>query len=242
MMVLNKKYWFLLLGLVAFILIACSDARGQHYTYKIRTYALDQGKNLLSVSRLISYEDYLFEFRTQVNIADTITDGSAPKRGITYTNKGGFYLLKNKSDLYVEFDSFSLNNKIVKKGKIAEKEFGVKSGGYDTSTYSNRALFKTLPIDTVINNVHCSYIDIDLAAAKLDSALEQKIFLYRDKSFNSFYKLGNSNYFDPNYCIIGIYFFDNRLKQGYLEEPDQLRRLTKEEEKICAAIIKKATL
>lgn len=240
-MLLREIKNFLLLVLVFFVVKGCTISKSRYFSYNVKTYSIDSGKKLVSVAKLISYGDYLFESIMQMNLSDTIYGGSDEEnRKVIYISNGGVYLLKIKSDLYFELDSFSENAKLIKQGKNSEKLFGVKFSAYDTSLSSKPLFYKTLPIDTTINNVECYYIDINLAVNNVDSSYEQKIFLYKNKLFNSFYKLWNANYLDSNYSIIGVYFLDKNQNNGFVEEPDSLRVLTKMEEKICKAMIKKA--
>jgi hypothetical protein len=234
------KYCYLLIAIVAFTTNSCTVSKSRNYAYKINTYSIADEKNLFSSTKLLSYRGYLFEFIMQVNFSDTITAGQErSKSGINYTTNG-FYILSNKSDSFFLFDKFSLNNKLIKSGKASEKEFGLKIQRQDNQHASNPALYKTLPVDTIINNTKCYYIDINLSLQNIDStAYAQKIFLFRDKNFVSYYKLQNANYLDPKYCIIGIYFFDKNKQQGFVEEPEAVRFLTKEELQICRESIKK---
>jgi len=237
------KIFYLLLAFIIVATSSCSVSKTKHYAYNINTYALAPEKNLMSVASLVSYKDYLFEFIMQVNISDTVTDGQPEtKSGITYTPKQ-VYVLKNKTDSFFLFDQFSLNNQLVKTGTISQKEWGIKFRSYTNPQASNSALYKSKPKDTIINNVNCYYVDLDLSVLKLDtSAYAQTIFLYKDKNFTSFYKLWNATYADKKFGIIGMHFFDKINKQGFAEEPDKLRVLTKEEEQICEAMIRKIRL
>lgn len=238
MIFLKKARLYLPIVLITISSNSCMVIKNKYFSYTIKTYSIDKEKKLLSTAKLISYEDYLFEFIMQVNISETLANGNSLSQ-IEYTTNG-VYVLRNNSDSFFQFDTFSLNNKLVKTGKISEKESGVRYQNYETQQTINPALYMTLPIDTVINNTQCYYVDINLSVKNIDStSYEQKIFLYKAKNLNSFYKIWNANYIDTSFCIIGMYFFDKKNNQGFVEEPDSVNLLTKEEREICREILKK---
>ncbi len=219
--------------------ISCISIKNQHYSYTLNLYRLDTSKKLLSVSHLISYGNYLLEFRLRTINNSTQHGEFGNKITVTTYDTIGVYLLQNNSKIYYEFDSFYLETKIIKAGNITEKEFGRH---FSEETYATNnddsSLFDT-PIKCKINNIECYTTAIKSKFPGTDS-IEFKLILIKYRNFNSFYKINGIEYKDKEYCIIGTLLFHKLKKEGFAEEITNLRLLTNIERKICDNMIKKS--
>jgi hypothetical protein len=231
---------------ISIILLAagCTTARTVFYSYKVDTYVTDTVRHILSSSRLISCGDYLFEFKLgqKYSTESTMQDDGTTEVKVSpiYFDTMGIYLLANKQ--YFEFDTFALNNRMIKKGGIGDKEFGVKMG--DGSTVINYTPpFISKPKDTIINNISCYYVDIlGNKTSPVSDTVSTKLILIKNKKFTSLLKIYGLNAMNNEYCIVSLCNFHKLRQESYLQEIDSLRPVTKAERAICESMIQKAGL
>jgi hypothetical protein len=243
-----KKITFIIPSvLILYLFTGCTSAQKLFYSYKIDNYSTDTSKILLSTSRVISFNDYVFEFKMRENnfleFEQNIEENrTLLKNSSTRYDTVGVYLLTN-DQRYFEFDTFAVSSKLVNKGHIWEKEEGVKFNPLKMDTTGKGSVVPlnlTLPKDTVINNVSCYYAEI--IRSKPTDKIGTKYFLVKNKQFNSLLKLQGLKWVTEDYCIIGLeqYLYDGR--ERYIQEPANLRPLTTAERKICESLIQKAGL
>ncbi len=65
------------------------------------------------------------------------------------------------------------------------------------------------------------------------------MLLIKSKKFNSVYNINGIKFTDNNYCIVGFYVYDAKKKEGFSEEINAMRPLTKKEKKICEMMVEK---
>ncbi len=225
-------------SLMVQLFYGCITSKEIYYSYKVETYTVDTVKHFLTSSSLISYGDYLFEFRTRINIDRTVY-GDFDSTSILYDTMG-VYLLSGLNKLYYEFDTFALKNNVIKIGKFADKPFGQKLD--PVVIESNSDVSFTLPKKIVINNIDCFITEI-VTNNKTDiSTTMQKAVLIKSPKFNSLYKINGIKFSDKNYCIVGFQVYDLKNKQNFLQEIESMKPLTAKEKEICANMIKTSKL
>jgi hypothetical protein len=85
---------------VILILHGCKSLQEKYYSYKVNRYAIDSVKHLLSPSHIISYGNYLFEFRIKVNVKNEIFMKSGTVASSINYDTLSVYLLDDKNGLY----------------------------------------------------------------------------------------------------------------------------------------------
>jgi hypothetical protein len=229
--------------MIFFIVIAmlnsCKYTNKVFYSYTSINYDVGGGKkeNLQITSKLISYDECLFEFKIRKNTNDTVFMESNKKISSVSYDTNGVYLLPYKANRYFEFDTFALNNTIIKTGNITDKELGQKFPAYnDTSLnyYKNKT-----PKDTTIYGQHYFYVDSLLKNKDGADSVLSKLLLFKNRNFISNYKMGLANFNDKEYCPVGYHVFYYEKKVELLGIIEDMRPLTKEENKICASMLKK---
>ncbi len=211
----------------------------KNYSYKLTTYTVRNNitEELPFKIHLISCNGYLFEFKLDIRKSDTLNGKSGKFIENTYYDTSGIYVLNPGNKRYVEFDTFSTSNKVVKSGKFSEKEFGV---GLSDSALQSGSFFlnKTLK-DTFLWNKNLYYIDTLQKNSNGNDSMLTHIFFIKDINFTSMYELNSGIYPDPEYSMVGYntYFFDQKIVVGGVLET--MRYLTGKESKICVRMIKK---
>ncbi len=211
----------------------------KNYSYKLTTYSINNSltEELPFKIHLISYNGYLFEFKLNTRKSDTLYGQSGKLLENTYYDTSGIYLLSPESKRYVEFDTFSITNKIVKSGKFSEKQFGVRLS--DSTLQSSSFFLDKVLKDTFLWNKSLYYIDTLQKSSFGKDSIRTHIFFIKDAHFTSMYELNAGTYPDPEYSMVGYntYYFDqNIVVAGVLEN---MRYLTENERKICASMIRK---
>lgn len=220
---------------------SCKTAQKSFYSYKVDTYGIDSilEKRMYTVDHLITFGDYLFEFRTKKITHSEINVGIDTIRTVSFDTTG-IYLLSGKAGQYYEFDSFTIKSKFLSKGNIS-----AKPSGWKLSTPKKTATSDTYygpPKKVSINDIDCFYTDI-ISKDKINpDSVKQTLTLIKKRDFNSFYKIIKLEYPDSRYCIVGINMYHLKGKEYFIQEINNLRRLTKSEIKICSDMVKKAGL
>lgn len=236
MEIMYKLNKLLVFALVIPILPGCRITKNMFFSYKVDSYTTDTTKHLLTSSRIISYGDYLFEFKLRTNIESVVyRDTDSATTSIDYDTIG-VYLLGEKNEIYYEFDTFTINNKIVKTGRLFEKEFGHKYPVSDSIRFKADPIF--YPVDTIINKINCFYVPI--VSGNTGNSVEIKVILIKKRNLNSLYKIGGAKFPDKNYCIVGYNVYSFEKKEGFVQEINTLRPLTEKEQKICESMIIKS--
>ena len=214
----------------------CTSPKDTYYSFRVGTYALDTVKNFVYFDNLISYGNYLFEFRNKITYS-TIMHGNVDSTTISYDTIG-VYLLSGKNKLYYEFDTFAFNNKVVKVGKLTEKEMGFKFTFPPPDSTSDLSY---APVKKVIlKNINYFVSEVVRSDKTKNDSMQSQAILVKNKNFNSLYKMNGVKFIDSNYCIVGFYFYDLKKKEGLLQEIESMRPLTKMEFDICANMVQNA--
>ena len=220
----------------AVVLYGCTTPKEIFYSYKVNTYTTGPVKQFIYSNNLISYGDYLFEFKDREN-RNRIVDSHSDTTYIHYDTIG-VYLLFRIDKLYYEFDTFTLKNEVVKIGRLTEKEFGFKFSPTVTNSYADFSF--TPPKHIIINNINCFITEIVPSKKIEDDSIKQELILIKNTKFNSLYKMNGIKFTDNNYCIVGFHIYDLNKKQGLLQEIESMRPLTDKEKAICESMIKKS--
>lgn len=218
---------------------SCRISNKIFYSYKSVNYDVGENKkeDLKITSRLISYDGCLFEFKMQKKFNDTVFIESNKKVSSVYYDTIGVYLLPYKTNLYFEFDTFAVKNKLIKSGYITDKAFGQKFPAYsDTSSnfYKNK-----IPKDTLIYGQDYFYVDSLIKNKDGVDSILYKILLFKNPDFISNYKMGIIDFQDKEYCAVGYHIYYYEQQTALLGIIEDMRPLTKEENKICAAMLKR---
>jgi hypothetical protein len=202
-------------------------------------YTIDSVKTLLTSTSLISYGNYLFEFKNKIKINSVKYGDAEPIVTSFKFDTAGVYLWADKNEIYYEFDTFALKNKMVHTGILANKPFGVRlSLGVEKSDTTTEF---ALPEQTAINNITCFYSEIvPKNKHAINDTIKMKVLLVKNKNLNSFYKRSGAKFTDNNYCIVGLNLYSYIQKQGMLDEIEALRPLTKKEIKLCENMVQKS--
>lgn len=234
-MFIKKKTFYLVFFCFFY---GCKASKNTFYSYTINSFTIDSVKTLFSTSRFISYDNYLFEFKMRTNYFDEYYVESNKKNHKVFYDTIGVYLLSLNNKLYSEFDTFSIKNKIVKTGKVTDKETGLK---FTSDTVNSNKQFKNsigfaIPQKITINNIECYYSRVN----SNNDTIDMKILLVKKDNFNSFYKVSGFRFTYPKFCVIGSNFNSIKNKQGFSEEIEGLKYLTEKEKDICENLIKKS--
>ena len=230
--------------LVSFLIIAqsfngCAIIKEKYYSYKVATYTVDTVKHLIYYNNLISYGDYLFEFKDRVTINTDVHEGTDSITSTSFDTIG-VYLLSDKSKLYYEFDTFALKHNVVKIGRLTDKQFGFKFTFPAHQSTSDVSF--TPPKEKVINNIDCFITQIVSNDKRANDSMNVEMVLIKNKTFNSLYKMNGVKFTDSNYCIVGLHILLLKKKESFLEDIESMRALTEKEKEICESMIKKSKL
>lgn len=230
-------------GFLTFLLflffLSCKTTKNIYFAYKVDTYAIDSLKRFVTSSRVISFGDYLFEFRISTNFSDTLQGETGTISTFVYFDTIGVYLLRSKEKVFYEFDTFALKNSLIKTGMRSKKEFGHRFPDSDTISTDQDSIEPFIIVDTLINNIQCSYTKLNPIKKNNDS-VEIKMTLFKNKNFNSLYKIGGFKFPDKDYCIVGYSAYSPKKKAGFVQELNALRPLTELEKNICENMVIKS--
>ncbi len=222
---------------------SCQPTKTVFYSYKVDNYVADISKTMLRTGRLISCGDYLIEFKMKINMKSETemydTGSRLVSASINYDTIG-VYLLANRQ--YFEFDTFATSGIMLKKGPIADKQFGFKFGeGKNTADLTQPYL--SLPKDTLINNIFCYYVDVlGTKEYPVSDTMGTQFLLIKNRQLASLYKAYGLTCMNNDYSIVGIHQYHKQKKEGFWEEPADLRPVTAAERAICESLIQKAGL
>ena len=231
-------------NLIGFLIIAeflygCTTSKEIYYSYRVNTYTIDTVKHFIYSDNLISYSDYLFEFRNRMNVNRTV-NGGFDSTSISYDTIGVYLLSGTTNKLYYEFDTFALKNKVVKIGILTDKQFGYKFTLPAHQSTSDVSF--TPPKKKVINNIDCFITQIFSNNKTENDSMNVEMVLIKNETFNSLYKMNGVKFTDSNYCIVGLHIFFLKKKESFLQDIESMKPLTEKEKDICANMIKKSKL
>lgn len=226
--------------LILLFLYGCKTMPNSFYSYKVSTYTIDSVKHLLTTRSLVSFGDYLFEFRNRIKI-NSLKHGNDEEIVTSFKiDTISVYLMSNKSPFYFEFDTFELRAKIVQTGILTDKPFGVRFTLNSNNTGNKKNLRYSPPEKIIMNGVNCFYSEISQKDNGDGDSVRVKLLLVKNKNFNSIYKLNGESFSDNNYCIVGLDIYDFNRKQGLSEVIDALHPLTEKEKSICESMVQKS--
>ncbi len=223
---------FLCFGIVFFG--SCGLGKQSNYTYRMGLFQVDTSKTLLSESDYISYKEYLFEFNTNIKINSEIRIFSKTSSSLVVRDTTSVYLITKNGTCY-EFDSFRVNNKLVKDFPLRDKPFGMKIDPI-AKEKTNNTIFSS-PERAIENNL-AYHFSIVRDNSKRHDSMELKFILFKAKDFHSLYEFSGYKFTNDRYRIVGISLFDKYRKTGFTEEFLQRRELTDIELNICSSMAK----
>lgn len=251
--IIIKKIVFLIV--IALYLNSCRPSKELNYSYTIPWYNIDSAKHLISLSSFISYGDYLFEFNVRQNTITTIYAAPSPSNSIVSSANGKIdstissthydtlsaYLLKNKSNLYFEFDTFALKNSLLKTDNIEKKEAGFKFPNF-VKMYStlNTPVFRGKVKDTLIEKAQYYYTDSVYKKPSSVDSFGIITFFIKNANINTIYSFNRNISSENEFAVAGFSFYSFEKKDRSSILIKDIRPLTRSEKKICAAMIKKA--
>lgn len=209
----------------------------EKFTYEAKASESDPVKTLFNFSSILSYGDYLFEYKI---ITHFDKEYHGYKRVIRkkYYDTSGVYLINAKSKQYYEFDNFSADGKLLKAGPVSDKEKGMDISPV-TKTDSSDTYYGPLQ-EVILNNVTCYSSEIlDKKSAQKD-AVQSKVIMVKKENFNSLFKVKGIEFTDNAYCIFGFGQTAADKSEYFSDEINNLRLLTTKEISICQSLIKKA--
>jgi hypothetical protein len=236
----RKKINIYLLIFIPLLYSGCSINNDKFFSYKINTYSVEKNsKRLITSSAVISYNQFLLEFKRKDNIEWESNSTGIIKTTIKYDTVG-VYLMSSENKIYYEFDTFFVKNKVVRVGKRSEKKFGQHFSNNDSVKLDIGLYEKPLLKDTLINNIKCVYFKAIPKIKEVKDSFENKVFLIKNKYLNSINKIAGGIYSSKEYCIIGISIINRITNNGIIMEIEGFRKLTEGEEHICKTLIDKS--
>lgn len=227
-------------------LAGCTLAQRVFYSYQVDNYLTGKLNKRFTTSHVISCGDYLLEFNLKKNlVGDNNGEFDLLSDTVTYDTVSVYLLVPDGQ--YMEFDSFSVGGKLLRKGPMTDKSKGIKRGAMAADTAAQPtalpvpAMF-TDPKDTVINNIPCYYSDVVRIKNTLLDTVGMRYFLVKKQPFSSVYKMLGLKWKSNDYTIVGLQQYMYADGEGYIEKISNLRPLTNAEHKICESLIQKAGL
>lgn len=225
------KLW--IVSFCIFSFCGCFNANQISYSYRVNTYTIDSSNRLYFFDELISHGEYLIEFQKRVNFERSIT--LASDSTVASYDTVGVILLSAKTHLFYQFDTFAVSNKLLSVGLIANKPGGTRLNFSKNSPVSNGSF-------TTVNPIKLHGVDYFVSEVVGDDknrrdSIKQEILLFKNRNFNSLFKINGVKFPDSEYCIVGFRITDLKTKQIFLKTPVSLRTLTAEEQKICRSMV-----
>lgn len=233
----EKEGFVVSFSLLFFISIFGCGVSKNNYSYKLTNYLIsnNQMEELPFKSHLISFNGYLFEFKLDLRQNDTIYAKTGKINRNENYDTSGVYILNLENRRFIEFDSFSVRGKIIKSGKFSKKEFGIK---LSDSLLKEVPFFKNKTLkDTFLWGKKLYYIDTVEKGRLFKDSILTHVFFIKDRSFVSMYELNTGVFPDAEYSMVGYstFFIEQKIfGVGLLED---MRKLTRSEDKICAYMI-----
>lgn len=163
----------------------------------------------VSVQSFISFGAYLFEFKLALRFNNIVDIEANSIEGQTWYDTIGVYLLNPVSRTYVEFDSLHPNARLVKRGKISEKEFGFKYRDTATDYFAPYATEELR--DTVLWNHQLLYIPFEIN--ENNETYTSTIFFSKNPLLNSPFDYVYSKFSKPKLSMVGYTLFFEDKKQ-----------------------------
>lgn len=233
----QKKIYFII---CMSLLVSCSASKENYYSYKINNYYLIENlKTIYSSSSLISYGNYLFEFRNRLNISETIK--GEVKKSSQFYDTLGVYLMTTNKKVYYEFDKFSKNGKLIKNGNLEEKPTGVKFSFKSADTTASNFIY-SFPRKEIINNIDCFTTEVVPTLKTKQDSIIHKMILIKNPKFNSLFKVNGMNFTDKNFCIVGFTYFNKNTNQTFAQEIEAILPLTESQKKVCEQLVSQINL
>ena len=206
----------------------------QAISFQQKTISIeDTIQQLVFESRFISYDKYLFEFKLAKWDSVEVFAESKIINSKSFEDTIGVYLLNPVSRTYVEFDSLHPNAKLVKRGKISEKEFGFK---YRDSATDYFAPYATDELkDTVLWNQQLLYIPFEIN--ENNETYTSTIFFSKNPLLNSPFDYFYSKFSKPKLSMVGYTLFFEDKKQKLELRFENEKELDKSWQNACKKLI-----
>ncbi len=239
MLKINKQ--FVLFFLISLCLASCKTSKEFYYSYNTEAHIMDSTNNILYFSSLLSFGDYLFEYKVTTHLNTVIHGNDKPVKSVMFDTTG-IYLLSGKSKQYCEFDTFALQSKIISKGPFSTKPTGVGVLPISRVTADSSDTYYSSPKAISMNNVLCYYSNIRFKDKAVTDTMERGAILIKKENFNSFYKIRGIEFTDTIYCIVGFRLKHLSKDETFVEQINNLRPLTEKEIQICKRMVKASGL
>ncbi len=188
-------------------------------------------------NHLLIYNNYLFEFNIAISNKESYHQSSKIHTIETKYDTLGVYVLSPNERKFFEFDTFATTNKLITYNLFSKKPFGQKM--YDSVLKSSYNKNQNLS-DTTIWGHHLYYFKHTQKNKQEKDSIISFLYLLKKPGFLSLLEVTNGAYYpDRNYCLIGFSILDIKSNELLLCKLEDLRRLSREEEQICASMIKK---
>ncbi len=206
-------------------------------SYLMKYEALE--KNISTPKRYISHKNFLFEFVTQLNVTDGLTNGKLINKEVSESHDYINVLTKD-FDFVFQIDSFKINCKLGEKINLSNKKGGITLSEPDEMTKQLYKKFSNLGgRDTTINSV--VYKMKDTTYTFNDSLiLTNNTFFIKKKNLNTVFniKVSEQEKSILPYTLAGITAkYKNDIIAKYLIS--DFSELTNKEVAICDDIIKR---
>ena len=228
----NFLWLFVLTGFFG----SCTASKENYYSYNVDRYTVDSANHMFGFSSLLSYGNYLFEYKITTHFNTVINGPDKPVESVVYDTTG-IYLLSGKSKQYCEFDTFAMQSKIISKGPFSAKPTGAGVSPVVKTTADSSGAYYGPPQVTSMNHIQCYYSHISYKDQTLKDSIDQGALIIKNKNFNSLYKIRGIEFTDTAYCVIGFRITRLLKGDGFVEQINNLRRLTEKEIRICKRMV-----
>lgn len=209
----------------------------EKFTYETKAGQSDPVKTLFNFSSILSYGDYIFEYKIITHF-DKEYHGYKEVKRKKYYDTSGVYLINARTRQYYDFDNFSITGKLLKSGPVSDKPFGLDITPVNKTDSSDT--YYGAPQEVILNNTTCYSSEIlDKKSAQKD-AVQSKVIMVKKENFNSLFKVKGIEFTDNAYCIFGFGQSAADKSEYFSDEINNLRPLTTKEISICQSLIKKA--
>jgi hypothetical protein len=214
---------------------SCKTAKSNYYSYSTVTYTIDSLKTPLYSNHLISYGDYVIEFKLGLKKTIDMYANSHKITSIGFDTLG-IYLISGANKLFYEFDTFAIQNKLVKTGDLKDKSYGQTFNFQPRDTSSSSPSYGPLK-ETQINKITCYVSEVKSVNTPGADSIQTKIILIKSRKFNSLYKINGIKFPDSVYCIVGFQVVDMKNRIALVQEIESMQPLKANEKQICDHMI-----
>jgi len=229
----------ILLIVIIFFYSGCST-QIHNFSYSSILYSIQNNikTDMKSHGNYISYKPFLFEFNIRANQINSLDE----KTGKIFTffsfDTMSVHLIDTNEKMFFEFDSFKINSKIISNGEIQNKKTGVSlvenNAINDDTTFRGNVLK-----DTLVWGKKLLYYSSGLKNIKNADSVITTIFFIKKSNFISIQDIPNRLIKDELYSMIGFSVHLVEKNEYVIQELDDIKILTMNDDKICADMVKR---